>query len=221
MLAYQAMFSSHQLCTCEDHGCCSSSMHVQVLRLHSTSASPDSPPVDHASGIEAMILAILQQANYSQQAQLDTVAKLVLQLDETAQEGLLLDALPKFFADARTSNALVQARLGSTSAPSLIPASPVPAVCMQRWHCLHVQRECSDIATSKHYFRFWCCSLTALIKSSSTDRAAATTEHHSILQMTLFETATCLHHHLKQHNMTDLECCRQKSVCPQLFCGLP
>lgn len=113
-------------------------MSVQVLRLQSSSASPDSPPVDHASGIEAMILAILQQANYSQHAQLDTLAQVVLQLvqDDSVEEGLLLDALAKLLADAQTSNAVVQARLGSGAAPSLVPVSHSTAVCMQRWHCL-------------------------------------------------------------------------------------
>ena len=141
MLAFLAQLSWHQLFTCKDHVTHSSSMHVQVLRLQSTSASPSSPPVDHASGIEAMVLAILQQASYSQQSQLGTMAKVALQLvqDDTAQEGLLLDALAKFLADAHTSNAMVQARLGgSTSAPSLIPASHTTAVSMQRWHCLLV-----------------------------------------------------------------------------------
>ena len=31
------------------------------MQLQTTSASPQSPPVDHQSGIEAMVLAILQQ----------------------------------------------------------------------------------------------------------------------------------------------------------------
>ena len=134
MLASLATFSSHQLCTCKDPVIHSSSLHMQVLRLQSTSASPSSPPVDHASGIEAMVLAILQQANFSQQLQLSTMAKLALQLvqDDTVQEGLLLDALAKLLTDAHTSNAMVQARLGGTkSAPSLIPASHSVAVCMQ------------------------------------------------------------------------------------------
>ena len=153
MLALPAAFCSHQFCTCQHYIVNSSVMSVQVLRLQSSSASPDSPPVDHASGIEAMILAILQQANYSQHAQLDTLAKVVLQLvqDDSVEEGLLLDALAKLLADAQTSNAVVQARLGSGAAPSLLPVSHSTAVCMQRWHCLRMWRQCSVIATSQHY----------------------------------------------------------------------
>ena len=113
-------------------------MHVQVLHLQSTSASPSSAPVDHASGIEAMVLAILQQANFSQQVQLGTMAKVALQLVQDDTEGLLLDALAKLLTDAQTSNAMVQARLGSKTAPSLIPASHSIVVCMQSWHCLQI-----------------------------------------------------------------------------------
>ena len=116
-------------------------MHVQVLRLQSTSASPNTPPVDHTSGIEAMVLAIPQQANYSQQLQLEAVAGVVFQIAQGGgvQEGLLLDALAKLLAGAQTSNAMVQAKLGGIkSAPSLIPASYSVAACMQRWHCLHL-----------------------------------------------------------------------------------
>ena len=155
MLASPAVFCSRQLCTCQHYVVNSSSMYVQVLRLQSSSATPDSPPVDHASGIEAMILAILQQANYSQHVQLGTLAKVVLQLvqDDSVQEGLLLDALAKLLADAQTSKAVVQARLGSGAQPSLIPVSRSTAVCMQRWHCLHMWRQCSVTATSQHY----CC----------------------------------------------------------------
>lgn len=134
-------FSSYQLSICKDHVVHGFRMLVQVLRLQSTSASPNSPPVDHASGIEAMVLAILQQANYSQQLQLEAVAGIVLQTtqDGGVQEGLLLDALAKLLADAQISNAMVQAKLGgSKSAPSLIPASYAVAACLQRWHCLHL-----------------------------------------------------------------------------------
>ena len=134
-------FSSYQPCTCKDRAVHSFSIHMQVLRLQSTSASPNSPPIDHAFGIEAMVLAILQQANYSQQLQLEAVSRIVFQIaqDGGVPEGLLLDALAKLLADAQTSNAMVQAKLGgSKSAPSLIPASYSVAACLQRWHCLHL-----------------------------------------------------------------------------------
>lgn len=82
-----------------------------------------------------MILAILQQANYSQHLQLGAVAGIVLQLaqDGIEQEGLLLDAYSNLLTDARGSAAVVQARLGSIKAPSILPASLAFHV---QCHCL-------------------------------------------------------------------------------------
>ena len=100
-------------------------MCVQVLQLQSTSSSQQSPPVDHRSGIEAMVLAILQQANSSQQSELGDMAGLALQpsQDNTIQRGLLLKAYSNLLADALAANAVVPASLGNVSAPSIIPAS--------------------------------------------------------------------------------------------------
>lgn len=105
----------------------------QVLKLQSTSASSSSPPVNHASGIKGMILAILQQANYSQHLQLGAVAGIGLQLaqDGIEQEGLMLDAFSNLLTDARGSVARVQARLGNARAPSVVPASLAFHMCMQ------------------------------------------------------------------------------------------
>lgn len=102
------------------------SLSVQVLQLQSTSASQQSPPVDHKSGIEAMVLAILQQANSSQHSELGDMAGLALQpsQDITIQRGLLLKAYSDLLADALAANAVVPASLGNVSAPSIIPASP-------------------------------------------------------------------------------------------------
>ena len=102
---------------------------MQVLQLQTTSASPQSPPVDHQSGIEAMVLAILQQTNVSQQSELGDTAGLALQLpqDDSVQQGLLLNAYSGFLADALASNAMVQLRLSSSSTPSLIPVSQLCA----------------------------------------------------------------------------------------------
>ena len=100
-------------------------MHLQVLQLQTTSASPQSPPVDHQSGIEAMVLAILQQTNVSQQSELVDMAGIALQLsqDETVQRGLLLNAYASFLADALASSAMVQLRTIRSSTLSIIPAS--------------------------------------------------------------------------------------------------
>lgn len=80
-----------------------------------------------------MILAILQQANYSQHLQLGVVAGIGLQLaqDGIEQEGLMLDAFSNLLTDARGSVARVQARLGNARAPSVVPASLAFHVCVQ------------------------------------------------------------------------------------------
>ncbi len=100
-------------------------VHAQVVQLHSTSASAQSPTVDYESGMEAMVLAILQQTNYSQQSELADLAGLALQLsqDGMVEQGMLLNAYSGFLADALASNAMVQGSLGDTSTPSLLPAS--------------------------------------------------------------------------------------------------
>jgi hypothetical protein len=96
-----------------------------VVQLLSTSASAQSPTVDYESGMEAMVLAILQQTNYSQQSELADLAGLALQLsqDGMVEQGMLLNAYSGFLADALASNAMVQGSLGDTSTPSLLPAS--------------------------------------------------------------------------------------------------
>jgi len=100
-------------------------VHAQVVQLLSTSASAQSPTVDYESGMEAMVLAILQQTNYSQQSELADLAGLALQLsqDGMVEQGMLLNAYSGFLADALASNAMVQGSLGDTSTPSLLPAS--------------------------------------------------------------------------------------------------
>ncbi len=106
---------------------------VQVVQLHSTSASAQSPTVDYGSGMEAMVLAILQQTNYSQQSELADLAGLALQLsqDGIVGQGVLLNAYSGFLTDALASNVKVQGSLGVTTTPSLIPASGLLAMHMQ------------------------------------------------------------------------------------------
>lgn len=115
------------------------SIHVQVMQLQTTSASPQSPPVDYGSGTEAMVLAILQQADYSLLSELVDMAGLALHLsqDELVQHGLLLNAYSSFLADALASNAMLETSLQRrTSAASLIPASHPFAKPGHKWHCL-------------------------------------------------------------------------------------
>ena len=106
---------------------------AQVVQLHSTSASAQSPTVDYESGMEAMVLAILQQTNYSQQSELADLAGLALQLsqDGMVQQGVLLNAYSGFVTDALASYTKVQGSLGNTLTPSLLPASGLLAMHMQ------------------------------------------------------------------------------------------
>ena len=101
-----------------------------MVQLHSTSASAQSPTVDYESGMEAMVLAILQQTNYSQQSELADVAGLALQLSQDGMvgQGVLLNAYSGFLTDALAANVKVQGSLGGTSMPSLLPASGLLAV---------------------------------------------------------------------------------------------
>ncbi len=106
---------------------------VQAVQLQSTSASAQSPAVDYESGMEAMVLAILQQTNYSQQSELADLAGLALQLSQNlmVEQGVLLNAYSGFLTDALASNVMVQGSLGGASTPSLLPASGLLAMHMQ------------------------------------------------------------------------------------------
>ncbi len=86
--------------------------------------------MDYESGMEAMVLAILQQTNYSQQSELADVAGLALQLSQNGmvEQGVLLNVYSGFLTDALASNVKVQGSLGDTSMPSLLPASGLLAM---------------------------------------------------------------------------------------------
>ena len=108
-------------------------VHLQVVQLHSTSVSAQSPTVDNKSGMEAMVLAILQQTNYSQQSELADVSGLALQLSQEGmvELGMLLNAYSGLVTDALAANVKVQGSLGDASTPSLLPASGLLAMHMQ------------------------------------------------------------------------------------------
>ena len=103
---------------------------VQVLQLRSATSSQRSPAVDYQAGIEAMVLAILQQTNYSQHVGLATLASLTVQTsqDRAAQDGLQLAAYSAFLNNALDANANLTATvqtslLNITSARSALPVS--------------------------------------------------------------------------------------------------
>ncbi len=104
----------------------------QVLQLQSASTSPESQPVDYESGIEAMILAILQQTTYSQQVQLSDLNSLALLATQAnvVTAGQLLSAYSVYLsqalaASANLSAAIESGLLNDTASSSLLPVSSV------------------------------------------------------------------------------------------------
>ena len=101
---------------------------LQVLQLQSASTTPQSQPVDYESGIEAMILAILQQTTYSQQVQLADLNSLSLVTIQAAvvTAGQLLSAYSVYLSQALATSANLSAAVGSnllneTASSSLLP----------------------------------------------------------------------------------------------------
>ena len=101
---------------------------LQVLQLQSASTTPQSQPVDYESGIEAMILAILQQTTYSQQVQLADLNSLSLVTTQAAvvTAGQLLSAYSVYLSQALATSANLSAAIGSnllndTASSSLLP----------------------------------------------------------------------------------------------------
>ena len=114
---------------------------AQVLQLQAASTSPQSQAVDYDTGIEAMVLAILQQTTYSQEIQLADVATLSLltSQDDAVADGVLLNAYSVYLADALAAIANLTALidtslLNATSALSVLPVGP-----LLRWHMLAVE----------------------------------------------------------------------------------
>ena len=103
---------------------------MQVLQLQSASSANESQAVDYESGIEAMVLAILQQTLYSQQQQLSLAALSLLTSQTNAvADANVLNAYPAFLSDALQASANLSATiqsslLNASSSSSLIPVSP-------------------------------------------------------------------------------------------------
>ena len=101
----------------------------QVLQLQSALTSPQSQPVDYEAGVEAMILAILQQTTYSQQIELAELTDVVLQTsqDDIVTNGLLLTAYANYLAAALAENAdvtsIIETSLLNITTTSILPVS--------------------------------------------------------------------------------------------------
>ena len=85
--------------------------------------------MDYESGIEAMILAILQQTTYSQQIELAELTHVALQTtqDDIVANGLLLTAYANYLAAALAENAdvasIIQTSLLNITTTSILPVS--------------------------------------------------------------------------------------------------
>lgn len=109
---------------------------VQVLRLQSTTSSQQSQAVDYPAGIAAMVLAILQQTDYSQRLGLITLNSLsvLASQDQAVQEGAALAAYTAYLEDALEANANLTATvetslLNVTASRQALPVSQ-PADCI-------------------------------------------------------------------------------------------
>ena len=118
---------------------------LQVLQLQSASSSPESQPVDYESGIEAMILAILQQTNYSQQTELADLSSVALQItqDDLVADNFLVTAYSNYLAAALAANAnltsLVETSLLNISSTSVLPVSDAMLSTCLLVHCCHFE----------------------------------------------------------------------------------
>ena len=99
-----------------------------MLKLQSATSSQQSQAVDYQAGIEAMVLAILQQTNYSQLAGLAIVASLSVlpSQDQAVQDASRLAAYTTYLNRALDGIANVTATvetslLNITSSRSVLP----------------------------------------------------------------------------------------------------
>ena len=101
-----------------------------MLQLQSASAASQSQAVDYQSGIEAMVLAILQQSNVSQQAELAAASNLTMPNAQSywVLEGARLKAYNTYLDDALAANSnltnkIETALLNSSQSASVLPVS--------------------------------------------------------------------------------------------------
>ncbi len=134
---------------------------VQVLQLQSATTSPQSSPIDYESGIEAMVLAILQQTNFSQQIELAELADLSLQItqDDLVADALLLTAYNAYLADALAANAnltdIIETSLLNLTTTSILPVSHPSWLCTS-WLQLHQHialiKQCTSMTDAHSYY---------------------------------------------------------------------
>lgn len=125
--------------------------------MQSAASSQQSPAVDYQAGVEAMVLAILQQTNYSQHAMLATLASLsvLTSQDRAVQDALQLAAYSAYLDDALNANAnltlTVETMLNITSTRSLLPVRQQASTCYKTCvDCLSMNVCCPTAAVRQH-----------------------------------------------------------------------
>ena len=134
---------------------------VQVLQLQSAATQPPSQPLDYKSGIEAMILAILQQTDVSlaaQQAQLLALqADYLSAQDNSAARAGLTSLYAAYLAEALVGNSSLTSAIQSimrhlNSSSSLLPVS-MHNQPLQRVSLCHCAKLSDDFESTSKLFR--------------------------------------------------------------------
>lgn len=122
---------------------------IQVLQVQSAASSQQSQAVDYQAGIEAMVLAVLQQTKYSQHVMLATLASLsvLTSQDWAVQDALRLAAYSAYLNDALDARAnltltVKTSLLNMTSSRSLLPVRRQASTCKTMCHECHVPGCC-------------------------------------------------------------------------------
>ena len=107
-----------------------------MLQVQSAASSQQSQAVDYQAGIKAMVLAVLQQTNYSQHVMLATLASLsvLTSQDWAVQDALQLAAYSVYLNNALDANtnltsAVETSLLNMTSTRSLLPVRQPASTC--------------------------------------------------------------------------------------------
>lgn len=118
---------------------------MQVLQLQSATTQPQSQPVDYQAGIEAMVLAILQQTNVTIIAQQAEMVAMQIEYlgaqDSSASYARLTELYSAYLAEALAMNSNLSSIIQSdilhlNSSSSLLPVS--------RSTCMHHSQKRSD-----------------------------------------------------------------------------
>ena len=110
--------------------------------------------MDYESGIEAMILAILQQTTYSQTIELAELTDVVLQTtqDDIVANGLLLTAYANYLTAALAETAdvtsIIETSLINMTSTSILPVSDDLMTLQELYRSVSFNSRCCDAETA-------------------------------------------------------------------------